>query len=199
MDQIEYTTEQWIYENVIITRLEAVHQELDPVELYDCEIRGARLNSSMLRRWVFENCLFKDSDLSALVLNQCVFQNCRFEGCKLIGSDWRQNQSLLLQVRFSSCDLSLSWMSDLKFDQLLIEDSQCSEVDFSRSQLTQSKWIKSDVRGALFEESQLQGAHLVGALNEQFNPQISNLRGATLSIDTAIRLIEEQGMYVSRS
>ena len=90
-------------------------------------------------------------------------------------------------------------MSDLKFDQLLIEDSQCSEVDFSRSQLTQSKWIKSDVRGALFEESQLQEAHLVGALNEQFNPQISNLRGATLSIDTAIRLIEEQGMYVSRS
>ena len=199
MDQIEYNAEQWIYENVIITRFEVSNQELDPVELYDCEIRGARLNATTLRRWVFENCLFKDSDLSGLVLNQCVFQSCRFEGCKLIGSDWRQNQSLLLQVRFSSCDLSLSWMNNLHFDQLLMENCQCSEVDFSRSQLIQSKWVRSNVKGALFEESQLQEAHLVGALNEQFNPQSSNLRGATLSIKTAIRLIEEQGMYVSRS
>jgi uncharacterized protein YjbI with pentapeptide repeats len=198
MNQIDYTPEQWIYENALITRFDVSNQELDPVELYECEIRGARLNGVTLRRWVFENCLSKDSDLSTLILKQCVFQNCRFEGCKLIGSDWRQNQSLLLQVRFYACDLSLSWMSDLHFDQWVVDECQCTEVDFSRSQLLKSKWIKTNVSGALFEESQLQESDLVGALHEGFHPDVSNLKGATLSIETAIRLIEEQGMFVSK-
>ena len=138
---------------MVLTRLNASHHELDPVELYDCEIRGAHLNGTTLRRWVFENCNFKDSNLSALILQQCIFQNCHFEGCKLIGSDWRQNQSILLQVRFSSCDLSLSWMSDLHFEQLIMEESNCMEVDFSRSQLTQSTWVETNVRDAIFDKT----------------------------------------------
>ena len=194
-----YNPKQWIYENTLIHALHAPDQILDPVEIYDCEIQGGCLSGSTLRRWFFEKCTFKDCDLSNLIWNQCGFEHCVFEGCRLIGSDWRQSTQLALQVEFYQCDLSLSLMSDLQFHQVVFEECQCTEIDFTRSSLVQSRFTQTNVRGALFEESNLQDAHLVGALEENFHPNHSNLKGATLSVNTAIRLIEEQGMKVFRS
>ena len=52
---------------------------------------------------------------------------------------------------------------------------------------------------ALFEESKLIDANLTGAIGERFDPNVSVLRGATVSVATAIRLVETMGLNVERS
>ena len=60
MNEKVFQKEEWLYEEVVVTQLKAEDQDLDPVELYDCTIINAKLTGSTLKRWVFENCIFKE-------------------------------------------------------------------------------------------------------------------------------------------
>jgi fluoroquinolone resistance protein len=196
LNTVKFDKSQWIYEEVIIKAISAQDEVLDPVEVYDSNIHSAQLNGSTLRRWVFENCNFKECDLSNITFNQCVFQNCTFNGCRLIGSDWSQSTRIALHVQFENCDLSLSNFTQVQCSAIRFKDCRCMDVDFSGSTLAKSVFINTSVKGSLFEDSDLRDADLVGALDNNFHPDDSQLNGASISIHTAIRLIESQGMKV---
>ena len=72
----------------------------------------------------------------------------------------------------------------------------CSDVDFSQSDLSKTHFINTQVHQALFENTNLTEAELSGALGEQFDPKQSQMTDATVSIKTAIRLVEMMGLKV---
>ncbi|MAD61851.1 MAG: hypothetical protein CMH49_10135 [Myxococcales bacterium] len=196
MDQKEYEAKEWLYETVRLTKLWCENDSLEPVELYDCEIIGARLSKSTLKRWVFENCTFKDSDLSNLNFESCVFDHCHFEACRLIGSQFIQSSDKKQQISFKDCDLSLSNLSQMNLEGVSFSHCNCSDVDFSYSNLTMAQFIETQVHQALFENSNLSEAELSGALGEQFDPSLNQMTNATVTISTAIRLVENLGLKV---
>ena len=196
MNEKIFQKEQWLYEEVLVTHLKAEDQDLDPVELYDCTIINAKLTGSTLKRWVFENCIFKDSDLSNVTFENCIFDQCNFVSCRMIGVDLTKNQSQSLQLSFKDCDLSLSNFSGLHLTEIQFTDSQCSETDFSHSQMSKCHFRNTRVNGAIFENTNLNSSHLVGALDESFDLKASNLSQATISVQTAIRLISAMGLKV---
>jgi len=192
-----YERGAWLYEDVIVTGLNEPGEELEPVELYQSVLRGATLTGAQLRRWVFEGCLLVGCELSNVSFEQCSFEGCHFIDCKLVGSDWRACGSLKLSLSFKGCDLSYSLMSGLSLPELSFEDCRCHELSFAQSDLRGARWLNSSVLGAQFEDAKLDGAELSGALDERFDPSECSMRGATVSVATAIRLAEAQGLKVS--
>ena len=199
MIQVPYSPTQWLYEELELTDLIAEESILDQVEVYGCEITRARLRSATLKRWVFEACTFRDCDLSNINWEGCTFIGCHFIDCRFIGSDWRQVASLVAEVNFERCDLSLSHMSGIALRSSRFEHCKCIDTDFSRSDLSESSWSGTEVTDALFEETKLMNANLSGAIGERFDPNVSVLSGATVSVATAIRLVEMMGLTVERS
>jgi fluoroquinolone resistance protein len=197
MNEKIFDRQAWLYESTTVTQLHLEDESLEPVEIYDCEIIGAKLSGSTLKRWIFEQCIFKDSDLSNITFDHCVFENCTFISCRLIGSNWNQSQSYLQQLSFESCDLSLSQLSNNNLAGVIFTDCQCSEVDFSQSTLTKARFLNTYVTNALFEGTNLEDAHLVGALGECFQPSESKLTQATVSVNTAIRMVNAMGIQVA--
>ncbi len=197
--EVTFKIGQWLYEGVTIVKLDHPEKILDPIELYDCLITGAKLSGSTLRRWVFEECIFTDCDLSNLTFDQCVFEGCLFKDCRLIGSKWRLGESLLNQLSFIGCDLSLSDLSQGNFSEVKFEDCLCTDVDFSGSILRQSHFLNTSIDRAMFEQSDLSEANLSGALHGNFSLDETILTNATVSVTTAIRVIESLGLKVDRS
>ena len=196
MKSVEFDHNQWIYEEVIISSISAQNELLNPVEIYDCEIHHAQLSAATLRRWVFENCIFKDCDLSNVIFDQCIFQNSLFDGCRLIGSNWSRSTQMNLHVQFINSNLSLSNFTQVDCSKVIFKNSMCMNVDFSGSKLMDSVFTNTSIKGSIFEETDLSGADLVGALEDPFDLHHTRLKGATISLTTAIRLIESQGIKV---
>ena len=59
-----------------------------------------------------------------------------------------------------------------------------------------AQFIETQVHQALFEKSNLSEAELSGALGEQFDPSLNQMTNATVTISTAIRLVETMGLKV---
>lgn len=192
-----FQADQWLYEGEKLTEVFVEHQVLSPVEIYECEIEGARLSGSTLKRWVFEDCVLKDCDLSNLTFEQCTFVRCRFLACRLIGSDWRST-GLITELSFVDSDLSYSQLNGINMPQTRFERSRCIEVDFTKTNLSKASFIETTVEQARFEQANLAQADLTGALHEEFDPQVSTMTDAVISLETAIRLAEVTGLRVKR-
>lgn len=196
MDEREFRREEWLYEGVVVTQLNIEHQEVDPVELYDCELPNAQLSGAKIKRWVFEGCIFKDSDLSNVIMESCIFDQCQFIRCRLIGSDWSQSQSRVQKLSFQGCDLSLSNFSGVDLTRAEFIDCKCLEVDFSGGLLKRCVFVNTHVTDSTFDHANLSEADVVGALGERFNLADTTLDQATVSVHTAIRLVEAMGLHV---
>ena len=117
----------------------------------------------------------------------------------MIGIDWTGLGELTIEAYFDACDLSFANLSQLSFKNLHLENTRCTNVDFTKSNLTESSFITTDVAGALFDEARLNHSNLIGAINEQFDPSKCEMTGATISLETAIRLAQMRGLIVDRS
>lgn len=196
MDTCSFSKSQWLYEGQLVLDLHIENEELPQVELYDCTILNAKLSGAILQRWVFENCVFKDSDLSNLHFENCIFEECLFEDSRLIGTQWKQSSERHLQLKFNRCDLSLANLNGLNLQKVSFTSSNCREVDFSHSKLMESHFLDTHVHQAVFEGADLSLAHLSGAIGEQFDLSTTTLAHATISMNTAVRLIEQMGLKV---
>lgn len=194
-----FDPKKWLYEGVVLTELSAEGETLNQVEVYESEIHEARLSGATLKRWVFEDCLFRGCDLSNVKWEQCTFTGCKFIECRLVGSDWRAVASLTAEVSFIDCDLSYSQLSGVCWRGARFERTRCLEVDFNRATLTRAQWVESSVEGATFEEANLSEADVRGAIYERFNPDETTLTSAKITIETAIRLAEDSGLIVDQA
>ena len=62
-----------------------------------------------------------------------------------------------------------------------------------------ARFDETSVGGAQLEGADLSDADLSGALEERFDPELSVMTGARISIQTAIRLAEARGLIVQDS
>ena len=74
-----------------------------------------------------------------------------------------------------------------------------SRVDLRGAILHNANLVEADLIEADLSGADLSGADLSGALEERFDPEVSVMTGARISIQTAIRLAEARGLIVQDS
>lgn len=191
-----YTDSVWLYEDTTLIDLTRPNAQLEPVECYNSEIRGAKLGGSTLIRWIFEDCRFTHCDMSNINLDDVVFQNCHFEDCRLLGIDWRRAKSLNLQLSFSHCQLSLSNFSGMHLKGLSLKHSDCSDVDFCETDLRNADFQDAQVKGALFERTRLESADLSSSHDVVIDPGNNAVKGLKLSVSAALTMARRFGIEI---
>ena len=193
----QFSDEHWLYEDTILTGLDRPDSLLPQVECYGTEISGAKLSSTTLKRWVFEDCRFVQCDMSNIKLNEVSLHQCEFSDCRLIGVDWRLAKAFNFSVSFEQCQLGYSNFSGLSLNNLVVHSSECSHVDFSEATLIAADFSESMLAGAIFDRSDMKNANFSTARQVRFDPQANILQDTQLSIEDALALVRLFGITPS--
>jgi uncharacterized protein YjbI with pentapeptide repeats len=115
-------------------------------EFIDCYMMGAWIEGSL------ENTTIRRCDLLGASFNHTVIQNVKFIDSKMRGCSFEAG---IEDVEFTQCDLSGSLIIDSAFRRIRIEDSEFRGVTFYQTPLEMCQFIKSDLRGMIFDETTL--------------------------------------------
>lgn len=161
----------------------------------------------------FDNCTFKECDLSETVIEHCKFIECdfincnlslikpkfskfmdvSFQGCKLVGVDWTtatwSNLALPAPVQFNNCILTDCSFYGLSLNELQLTDCKAHEVDFREAEFNQANFFGSDFLQALFQGADLTEANFENAENYFIDIQQTRIRGAKFSRMEAVNLL----------
>ena len=193
----EFSNERWLYEESILVGLERPDISLPAVECYETEIRGAKLSNATLSRWVFEDCTFVQCDMSNIKLNEVSLQKCQFRDCRLIGIDWRLANPFNLSVSFDQCQLAYSNFSGLSVNNLIVQSSDCSHVDFTEATLSGSIFTRCNLAHALFDKTDLRNADFSSARQVHFDPRANTLNDTQVSMEDALAIVRLFGIIPS--
>lgn len=145
---------------------------------------------------VFSNCDFSNVDFSGSKFIECEFNGCglslvmvagttlndvRFTNCKMLGWRFDQCNPFTLSFSFDHCVLNDSSFFKVKMKKTVLRNSQLHHVDFGESDLSEVILDHCDLKGAMFESTNLQKADLRTATNFSIDPEVNQVRKAKFS------------------
>ncbi len=166
------------------------------LELSECTFRKLVAPRSSWTGCGLSACVFEDCDLAMARLERARLHDVVFRRCKLIGVDWTQASTLIMQVRFEDCALDYGNFAGLELPGLHLLDCSAREVDFRDARLDRACFRGSRLHDSLFEKTSLRGADLSEALDYRIDPRKNKLGKTRFSLDAALELLRGQGILV---
>ncbi|MEI6729297.1 MAG: pentapeptide repeat-containing protein [bacterium] len=74
---------QQVFTKANLETLLSAGQIFEGIDFLACDFQGGDLS-----RFTFDNCQFKNCNLSLIVLNNTKLTNCQFKDCKMTAIDW---------------------------------------------------------------------------------------------------------------
>jgi len=147
----------------------------------NCSFLNCIFSQTDLSNINFSDCSFRDCDLSLAKVNHTAFRNITFRGCKLLGIHFDQCNAFLFSAEFLACKLDHSSFFRLQIKKTKFKDCSLVEVDFSEADLSYSLFDHCELRGATFQNSNLEKADLRSAYNYSIDPELNRIKKAKFS------------------
>jgi uncharacterized protein YjbI with pentapeptide repeats len=157
-------------------------EDLALAEYENCTFQDSDLSEFQFKYFKFIDCTFKSCNLSLAQVSQCSFQNVRFIDCKMVGILFEQVNSFSLEFTFQSCNLSQGSFYSLSLKNTQFLDCMLHEVDFTETILSNSDFSGSDLLHAIFDDTNLDGASVISALNFDINPLKNSTKKLKISL-----------------
>lgn len=161
-----------------------------------CTFTNYVLKQADLKGKVFEECCFRDCDLSLAEITRTSFRKVRFERCKLLGLRFDQCHTFLLELDFSACLMDLASFHACGLKRTKFKDCRLRETDLSAADLREVCFSGSDLGGAIFDRTVLEGADLRTARHYTIDPANNRIRGARFSRDGLEGLLGNTGILI---
>ncbi|OGR70006.1 MAG: hypothetical protein A2179_00095 [Elusimicrobia bacterium GWC2_63_65] len=159
----------------------------------DCVFRNCDLTKSVLRFCKFTDCRFESCNLSLAKLQGSVFSGASFKDSKLVGVNWTEAHwpriRLACPVEFTNCLLNDSVFLGLSLRGTRISRCQARGADFRETDLAKADLTHTDFSGAVFGGTNLAEADLSKACNYAIRPDDNKLKGARFSLPEAMALL----------
>jgi uncharacterized protein YjbI with pentapeptide repeats len=145
---------------------------------YDhCRFINCNFENSHISKFEFVEVEFIDCNFSNANIKETAFKEVSFYKCKMIGLRFHECDPFLLQFSFKECQLSFSSFFQLKIPSTQFISCNLQEVDFTETILTTSVFDCCDLKGAIFDSSNLEKSDFRTAFNFTINPENNKLKG----------------------
>ena len=161
----------------------------------NCVFKQCNLSGADLSRTRFISCKFIACDLSNVILKNGRIRDTTFSSCKLMGLQWVHLDDVV-NPEFDECNLQYCNFVGLKLKKTKFFKSNLRDIDFSQADLAESDFRESDLSNARFNETNLIKANFRGAFNYLIDPSINKIRGARFSFPEAQGLLAGLGIIL---
>ncbi len=153
-------------------------------------------NLSNLSDFSFDECVFIECDFSNSKILNTALKNVEFENCKLMGLQFDVCNPFLLGFRFIDCQLNLASFYQLKIKGTFFKACILHEVDFTETDLTNSKFDNCDFSGAMFGNSNLEKVDFRTSINFTIDPETNRIKGAKFSKSEITGLLNKYDIVI---
>jgi len=185
----QYYDEQ--FEGKVFTVDALLNQEYECCTFINCQFEEANLSGV-----VFINCDFEGCDLSMSKLYDTAFREARFKDCKMLGLRFDDCNSFLLEMHFSSCNLSMSSFYQLKLTGMQFANCNLKEVDFTETDAGKNSFENCEMTNAVFDRSNLEGADFTTSVGFTIDPDVNRIAKAKFSRDGALGLLSKYDIVI---
>lgn len=152
--------------------------DLTSQDFDQCIFNNCSFQSSQLLKTSFIECEFNGCDFSTANLQMTGFKKVIFRGCKLLGLQFNQCNTFLLELLFDDCILDFASFYKLSLKGLKIQNCSLKEVDFTEANLQGVIFNNCDLTGAIFKQSNLEKVDFRTARNFSIDPEENRIRDA---------------------
>ncbi len=181
------------FDNIHFADLSLDHKIIENKTFDRCKFSSLSSIETTFRSCKFIECAFVHSNLSASVMTNTSFIETEFEECKLIGINWTQAKWPLVKLRspfsFYKSDISQSSFFGLNMNSIIIEECKAHDVDFREADLSDGRFVLTDLEKSLFLHSNLYSADFTEAINYFIDPNENDIRKAQFSMPDAMNLL----------
>ena len=172
------------HERVLFADIDLTEATLTGMVFNECTFRRVQFNCSVHRDGAFVNCTFTN----------CSFFETSFTGCKLLGSTFDRCTFDLMRVNggnwahagLAGADLRKASFEGVRMREADLTGARCQGAVLRECDLT-SAWLN----GAVLTECDLRGSELAG-----IEPESVSLRGAIVTVEQAVVIVEALGLEV---
>jgi len=175
--------------------LELEHADLSGREFFRCTFRALKAPESSWARSRLEECVFESCDLSRANLTEARFIDVAFRDTRLMGTDWSA-VAPNPDVRFDACDLRFASFVKTNLRKTKLRACKASEANFIECELVEADLGGTDLTGANIDACDLSKADLSTAIGAFLNPANNRVKGARISVESAVLLAMSFGMKV---
>lgn len=165
-------------------------------EYFQCKFEQCNFAKADLSEYHFEQCTFVHCDLSMIHTRRTAFQDIRFEHCKMLGIRFEDCSPFLLTFSCTHCQLDFSSFAHQKLKGTHFKHCKMWEVDCVETDFSKAHFEDCDLKGAIFDRTNLAGANLVTAVNFQLDPDQNTIKKARFSRHNIIGLLGKWGIEV---
>ena len=183
------------FADVTFSDLKIESADLSNREFERCTFRRCTLPHS---RWVetrLEDCVFERCDLLQMVPEKLALRGVTFADTRLMGVDWSQLGTMPV-VQFERCDLRYSSFVALKLRRTRFVSCNAREAVFIDVDLSEADFTDTDMPGSTVQGCVLVKTDFRLSTGLLFNPQANQVKGARISVETAVALAQSLGMVV---
>lgn len=183
--------------------------DIEGVELTEGRPETIDIKSCSLKKSVFKNILFIESDIKKLEVNNVRFEHCDFSNavftgavihraefvnCKMLGTNLVE--AVLRNVTFKGCKCDYAFFSFANFKQVSFEGCDLSQSDFQRALLAKFAFLKCNLSMAQCSGVSFRGLDISDCEIEGIVAGPDDLKGAVISAQQAVLLAGNFGLEV---
>lgn len=172
-------------EEPLISGITVLEEELEEQDLYKLDVMGSKFERSRFLNCNFENSSFVDTifencDFSNSRFSKAYFQRCEFHNCKWLGTDLHEatlkhvriikstlkyanlNGVYLECVKMEQCDLTESFMSEIKYKSWSASECQFMRTNFFHTKLRDFDFTTSFLEDIMISDTleEIKGAKI---------------------------------------
>jgi uncharacterized protein YjbI with pentapeptide repeats len=117
------------------------------------------------------------------------FNDVTFNDCKLIGILFQNCNDFLLAFSFTNCTLNLCSFYQLKMNTTQFKNCKVHHVDLTEAKAKKATFLDCDLKGSIFERTNLEYADFSTAYNFSINPSNNQIKNAIFSKENCFGLL----------
>ena len=183
--------------------------DIEGVEVTEGRPEPIDIKSCSLKKSVFKNILFIESDIKKLEVNNVRFEHCDFSNavftgavihraefvnCKMLGTNLVE--AVLRNVTFKDCKCDYAFFSFANFKQVSFEGCDLNQSDFQRAVLAKFAFSKCNLSMAQCSGVSFRGLDISDCEIEGIIAGPEDLKGASISAHQAVLLAQTFGLNV---
>lgn len=171
-------------------------EDIATAEYEACIFTNCRFNGKDLSNCKFIECRFIDCDLSNATLYKCNFQDSSFSSCKLIGLHFDQCSTFNFSLEFKDCQLDQSVFYQLDLSRSSFVGCRMKDVDLTDANMSGISLCNCELKGAVFQQSDLRVTDLSHSVNFQIDPDQNQIQGAKFSMPEVLNLLSKYNLSI---
>lgn len=168
-----------------------------PGSYEECVFRNCDLSGQHLNGFTFENCEFYSCNLSNAQVRNSSFQQVDFIDCKLLGIQFHMAVPFSFEVYFSGSQLDFSSFYRCSLKNSKFVKCNLTGVDFTEANLQGVVLEECDLKNAVFQNSNLEKTDFRTSFNFIIHPEHNKMKKAKFAMNGVQGLLSSYGIEIS--